>query len=119
MSAFSAIASPLPATIPGTRIASLAYLHEGLYEKKIIYWSIAVGLPTTLLGAYLSKYVGGVPLLIVSNLVLIFLSISFLYSKIKRPGSGKPSLQPSNADLQQPQIRIPLLVLVAATVGMI
>ena len=31
--AFFAVASPLPATIPGTLVASLAYLKEGLYDR--------------------------------------------------------------------------------------
>lgn len=79
VSAFSAVASPLPAAIPGTLVASFAYFREGLHEKKVILWSIVVGLPATILGAWLSQYVGGKFLLLTSNLILVGLGISFLY----------------------------------------
>jgi len=84
--AFFAVASPLPATIPGTLIASLAYFREGLYDREVVLWSVVAGVPATILGAWSSKLVGGNGLLLLSNLVIAALGISFLV----RPTAGRP-----------------------------
>lgn len=76
--AFFAVASPLPATIPGTLVASLAYLKEGLYDRQVVFWSILVGVPATVAGAWASRWVGGTALLLLSNLVISGLGLSFL-----------------------------------------
>ena len=76
--AFFAVASPLPATIPGTLLASLAYVRAGLYDRQVVRWSVAVGLPATVLGALSSERVGGPGLLLMSNLVIAGLGLSFL-----------------------------------------
>ena len=76
--AFFAVASPLPATIPGTLVASIAYLKEGLYDRQVVFWSVLLGLPATVLGAWSSDLVGGTGLLLLSNVVIAGLGISFL-----------------------------------------
>ncbi|HEX9011261.1 MAG TPA: sulfite exporter TauE/SafE family protein [Holophagaceae bacterium] len=76
--AFFAVASPLPATIPGTLVASLAYLKEGLYDRQVVLWSVLVGVPATVAGALTSHWVGGTALLLLSNLVIAGLGLSFL-----------------------------------------
>lgn len=76
--AFFAVASPLPATIPGTLVASLAYLKEGLYDRQVVFWSVLVGVPATVAGAWASHWVGGTRLLLLSNLVIAGLGLSFL-----------------------------------------
>lgn len=76
--AFFAIASPLPATIPGTLVASLAYIKEGLYDREVVLWSVILGLPATILGAWSSRFVGGTGLLALSNLIVAGLGLSFL-----------------------------------------
>jgi uncharacterized protein len=92
--AFLAVASPLPATIPGTLVASLAYLKEGLYDREVVLWSSLLGIPATVAGAACSDRVGGVVLLLLSNLVIAGLGLSFLV----RPTGGRtpaPPLGPS------------------------
>ena len=42
-----AVASPLPATVPGTLIAHREYRRFGLSDPEVIRWSIAVGVPAT------------------------------------------------------------------------
>ncbi|HJU82781.1 MAG TPA: sulfite exporter TauE/SafE family protein [Holophagaceae bacterium] len=76
--AFFAVASPLPATIPGTLISSLAYLRKGLYDRTVVLWSVTIGVPFTILGAWMSRFVGGTWLLILSDLVIAGLGVSFL-----------------------------------------
>ncbi len=76
--AFFAVASPLPAAIPGTLVSSLAYLRKGLYDRSVVAWSLASGVPLTVLGAWSSKFVGGKGLLAVSDLIIVVLGVSFL-----------------------------------------
>jgi uncharacterized membrane protein YfcA len=76
--AFFAVASPLPATIPGTLAASLAYLKEGLYDRQVVLWSVLVGVPATVAGALASHWVGGNALLLLSNVIIAGLGLSFL-----------------------------------------
>ena len=47
---FVAVASPLPATLPGTLVASAEYRHANLLDWRIVLWSIGVGVPATVLG---------------------------------------------------------------------
>jgi hypothetical protein len=90
--AFFAVASPLPATIPGTLVASLAYLKGGLFDREVVFWSVLLGLPATVLGAFASKAVGGAGLLLMSNVVVAGLGLSFL---VHPASSGRePGLEP-------------------------
>ena len=86
--AFFAVASPLPATIPGTLVASIAYLKEGLYDRQVVFWSVLLGFPATILGAWSSEFVGGTGLLLLSNLVIAGLGLSFLV----HPTTSHPEL---------------------------
>ena len=40
-----ALASPLPATVPSTAVASYAYWQERFLDWKVVRWSVAVGVP--------------------------------------------------------------------------
>ncbi|MFB3910519.1 MAG: sulfite exporter TauE/SafE family protein [Candidatus Eisenbacteria bacterium] len=92
--AFYAVASPLPATIPGTLVASLAYIREGLYDRDVVLWSVLFGVPATILGALASAYVGGRGLLVLSNLVVAGLGISFLTNPSASSATHKQPLSP-------------------------
>lgn len=105
--AFFAVASPLPATIPGTLVASLAYIKEGLYDREVVLWSVIMGLPATILGAWSSDRVGGAMLLLLSNIVVAGLGFSFLVHPSRSMEGG--SLSPKNKRL--------LSALVGAVVG--
>ncbi len=91
--AFFAVASPLPATIPGTLVASLAYLKEGLYDRQVVFWSILLGVPATVAGAWASHWVGGTILLLLSNLVISGLGLSFLLHPTTKQAA--PDLSPT------------------------
>lgn len=66
-----AVASPLPATIPGSVLALRQYVKSGEARPKAAGWSLLGALPTTIVGAYLSKKVGGDALLVLSGAVLV------------------------------------------------
>ena len=89
--AFFAVASPLPATIPGTLISSLAYLRKGLYDRAVVGWSLLTGVPFTVLGAWMSKFAGGKGLLSLSDLVIAGLGASFLLKPTA--GADRPPLE--------------------------
>lgn len=89
--AFFAVASPLPATIPGTLISSLAYLRKGLYDRAVVGWSLLTGVPFTILGAWMSQFTGGKGLLALSDLIIAGLGVSFLLKPTA--GEVRPPLE--------------------------
>jgi hypothetical protein len=75
---FVSVASPLPATVPGTFMASAEYWRSHLLDWEVFWWSISVGVPATIAGSYLTAYTGSRPLLIVTALVVLGFGLSFL-----------------------------------------
>lgn len=65
-----AVAAPLPATIPAAIVGTMAYVRRGQVEWPVARWSIYGGVPATVVGALLSKHVGGRALLVASGVVL-------------------------------------------------
>lgn len=65
-----AIASPLPATVPGAAAAAIAYVRSGEARPKAAAWTVLGAFPAAILGALLSRAVGGPSLLIASGIVL-------------------------------------------------
>lgn len=65
------VASPLPATIPSAAAAVIPYVREGEARPRAAAWTVLGGAPAAILGAYLSKIVGGPTLLILSGVALI------------------------------------------------
>jgi uncharacterized membrane protein YfcA len=113
---FIAVASPLPATIPGTLVASGEYWESGLLDWGIVCWSIGVGIPATILGSVLTKYTGARPLLIVTGLLVLGFGLSFLFSP-REKGSGESSL--AQLEENHPPYWHLRLVLIATAVGII
>src|ERR1700694_5729340 len=67
--AIVAIASPLPATIPATWSASRTYARNGNVDRRVVRVGLPFGLSTTVLGALLTRWVPGGPLVIITDLV--------------------------------------------------
>lgn len=84
---FVAVAAPLPATVPGTLIAAFAYWRSKLLDWELVAWSIAIGLPATIAGAYLTKYTGAEPLLFVTGAMVFGFGVSFL---LRRGNAAQP-----------------------------
>lgn len=81
---YIAVATPLPATVPGTLVAAVAYKEAHLWNRTMIVWSIAVGLPATVLGSFLSRYTGAKPLLYVTGFLVLGFGIAFLFGNGER-----------------------------------
>ena len=101
----AAVASPLPATIPGAAIAGSSYLRSGEARPRAAAWSLAGGIPGTVLGAVASQWVGGRALLVASGVVLVVVGI-----RIIRPIDDEARAAGTRRRLNRP-------LLVAATAG--
>jgi len=73
-----AVASPLPATIPAAAIGAVPYLRSGEARPRAAGWSMLGGIPGTIVGAVLSRFVGGSALLIASGVVLVVVGFRVL-----------------------------------------
>ncbi|MEY2468276.1 MAG: uncharacterized protein QOF21_974, partial [Actinomycetota bacterium] len=75
VNALAAVASPLPATIPGAILALRPYYKAGEARPKAAGWSLLGAVPATVLGAYLSQRVGGEALLVLSGVMLLIVGL--------------------------------------------
>lgn len=112
---FVAVAAPLPATVPGTLIASAEYWQSRLLDWQIFWWSVAVGVPATIAGSYLTKFTGARPLLIVTGILVLGFGLSFLLAPHEK---GLDEAGEIAAAPRPPRWRT-RLVLVAAGVGLV
>ena len=111
---FVAVAAPLPATIPGTFIASLKYRKSNYLDNTVVLWSVLIGIPATIIGSYLTKYTGALPLLILTGILVLVFGISFIVSPKKSGDDNQPTsiiIRPSYWKLR--------LTLIASFVGLV
>lgn len=113
---FIAVASPLPATIPGTLIASAGYWRTRLLDWEIVWWSIGVGVPATILGSVLTKYTGARPLLILTAILVLGFGLSFLLMPREKKSAGSVPDTPADNHPAYWRVR---LALIATCVGVI
>jgi uncharacterized membrane protein YfcA len=100
-----ALASPLPATVPSTTVASYAYWRESWLDWRIVGWSVALGVPAVVAGAYATRWIGGDALVAVTELVIAGIGIRSL----ARPGSPHERTVPVPA----PRARLVAIAIVA------
>lgn len=112
---FVAVASPLPATVPGTLIASAAYWKSKLLDWEVVWWSIGVGVPTIVIGSLLSEVTGARPLLIATGLLVLGFGLSFLFF----PEENVLPQGPEEDDQSRPSWWRTRLATVAAGIGVI
>ncbi len=113
---FVAVAAPLPATVPGTLIASAQYWRKRLLDWPVVWWSIGVGVPATIAGSYLTVFTGAQPLLIITGVMVLGFGLAFLLRPAETAGAGIATYTPAAARPSYWRLR---LVLVAAGVGLI
>ncbi len=107
--AIIAVAAPLPATIPSTLAASSVYWKERLIDWRIVKWSLACGIPATIVGALATRWVGGGALVRITDIILVGLGARFLFA------AKKCETDP----VAEPRTGTPILCVVATIVGLI
>jgi uncharacterized protein len=103
-----AVASPLPATIPGTLVAYSRYRRFGISDPRVVRWSIAFGVPATILGAYLTRWIDGGALVKITDVVIALIGLKVLL----RPDEGEVVRE----DVPHRALR---MALVATSVGLL
>jgi uncharacterized membrane protein YfcA len=88
-----AIATPLPATVPSTLAAFAPYRDTPHVDWRVIKWSIAFGLPATVVGAIATRWISAGTLVTVTELVVIGLGVRVLLTR--RPASKVAAVAPS------------------------
>jgi uncharacterized protein len=76
--AIVAVASPLPATIPSTAVAAAAYWRSHFLDKRVLAWSVAFGVPTTIVGAVATRWIPGTALVKATDVLVACLGLRFL-----------------------------------------
>jgi uncharacterized protein len=79
--AMAALASPLPAIIPSSGLASRRYAKEGHLDGRVLKFGVVVGVPATAIGAYVTRWVPGGSLIIVTDVVILALALRVLLSR--------------------------------------
>lgn len=113
---FIAVAAPLPATVPGTFVASIEYWRLKLIDWQIVRWSIYIGTPAAVVGSYLTLYTGAFPLLILTGLLVLFFGVSFLLVPREKDNE---SIHVRDAVGKRPSYWHMRLILVALFVGFV
>jgi len=83
--ALAAIASPLPATIPSTLLAGRSYAHEGQLDRRVLRLGLLVGMPAAALGALLTRWIPGGPLIVATDVLVLGLGLMMLTRSHDRP----------------------------------
>lgn len=73
-----AVAAPLPATIPGTLVASRPYARAGMVDRELMRWSLVFGVPATILGAVATRWIDGSALVQATDVLIAAIGIRFL-----------------------------------------
>jgi uncharacterized membrane protein YfcA len=76
--AVAAIASPLPATIPSTWLASRPYARAGNIDQRVVRLGLPIGIPATMVGAFLTRWVPGTQLIVVTDMLVLAFGLRIL-----------------------------------------
>jgi len=83
--ALVAIASPLPATIPSTLLAGRVYARRGDIDKRVVRVGLPIGLPATVVGALLTRWIPGGPLVIATDILVLAFGLRILLTRSATP----------------------------------
>ena len=87
-----AVAAPLPAAIPSTLVATVAYWRAHLVDRVLVGQSVAVGVPATVAGAYATRWISGGFIVGVTDVVIAALGLRLLlFHRRDRQAADRPS----------------------------
>jgi uncharacterized membrane protein YfcA len=70
-----AVGSPLPAALPATLAAAGAYQRERMVDRRVATLSVAIGVPTTIVGALATRWIGAGALVVATEVLVIALGV--------------------------------------------
>lgn len=76
-----AVAAPLPATIPTTLAAAFVYRREGLRRRRAVRYGGYFGVPATVVGALLTRWIDGLILVVLTDLLVIALGLRVVLAR--------------------------------------
>jgi uncharacterized membrane protein YfcA len=78
--AMAAVASPLPATVPATLLASRPYARAGHVDRRVVRLGVAFGVPATIVGATLTRWIPGSELIFAADAIVLALGLRILFA---------------------------------------
>ncbi len=106
--AIIAVASPLPATIPGTLVAYRRYHGSGFSDPRVIRWSLIYGVPATVAGALVTHWIGGHFLVKLTDVIVALLGVRIIFQSVRHA---------QTTERPEPTDNMLRLALVAVAVG--
>jgi len=103
-----ALASPLPVALPIALIGGFTYWRRGLVELRIALWTALGGVPTVIAGSYLTAYIPGRVLMLITGVFVIVIGIRLLRGPLVSGPNGNAAYASRS-----------LLIGVGATVGLL
>jgi uncharacterized protein len=97
--ALAAVASPLPALLPGSAAGAATYRRAGLVDRDVATRTLIGAVPACILGAAASHYIGGAGLLALSGLVLTVVGARILCPVRTSQETTEPELVAAAAGL--------------------
>jgi uncharacterized membrane protein YfcA len=88
---FYALASPLPAAITSTISATTVYRRQKLFNRQVIVTGALFGIPATLVGAWMSKFLPGKTLMVLTALFIVSIGGSLLFSFLRKKDDARES----------------------------
>ncbi|SFO24359.1 hypothetical protein SAMN05428949_4630 [Chitinophaga sp. YR627] len=101
---FYALASPLPAAITSTISATTVYSRQKLFNRKVILTGALFGIPATLAGSFLSKFLPGKTLMILTALFIVSIGGSLLFSFLRKKNEAETPVVENAAEGHQQMI---------------
>jgi uncharacterized protein len=72
-----ALATPLPTALPSALSGCVAYYREGLIEFRVVRFVLAGALPASLLGTWLTKFIAGDAMMLVTGAFMLLVGGTF------------------------------------------
>lgn len=78
-----ALGTPLPLTLLVVAIASFTYWKKHLIDFRVVVYSLLGGVPSIILGSYLSGYFSGKSLMLLTAMMLFLVGVDFAYKSFR------------------------------------
>ena len=114
----AAVASPLPALLPGSAGGGWAYARTGLVDARLARRTLAGAVPACIFGSLMSHRLGGPWLLALSGAVLLLVGVRVLVPKIRggAPTDGAPLAPPASPTWSDRRL---VIVAIGAGIGFV